>query len=633
MSTKLNSISSLNKVKICNVAYLNSAPYHCVKELDFVEYSEEPPAECARKLHEGECDLALIPLAELFWYGNYETLPLGIATSGKVESVLLFSNSDYSKLNNIYTDNSSQSSVNLLKVLITEANKDKVNITINRLNTESFPAELRDNEGILVIGDKSIKFAQQYKYRFDLSELWKEKTNLPFIFAIWAYKKDRISADKVKQITEKFKKGIDHKTILARAWAEKEKIDFDFAENYVNNQIAYQLTAEHLAGAELYYTLGRKYNIFPQHVSLFSKTPRTIDAILEDSSKGKRISIADGLRLATEASLADLSLAADIRREALHKNEGVSYIIDRNINYTNICNVYCQFCAFYRAPVIPGRVSRKSHGGYTLTKEEIGKKIQETIDIGGVQILLQGGLNPELGIEYYEDLFRWIKSNYKINLHALSADEILHISKVSNLSIAEVFDRLIAAGLGSFPGGGAEILVDRVRRRVARLKSPAASWLEVHRTAHRKGLTSTCTMMFGVEETWEDRINHLHKLRTLQTETSGFTAFICWPFQDENLTLKKGDTSASEYLRAQSVARLFLDNIANVQSSWVTMGPSIGQLGLFFGANDFGSVMLEENVVSAAGTTYCINEDAIQKHLKDAGFSSWKRDIHYNHVR
>ena len=634
MINNLNIINNSGKIRVTNVAYLNSSPFHAIKELDFVEYSEESPAECARMLHEGESDLALIPLAELLWHGAYQTLPLGIATAGKVESVLLFCNSDYANIRTIYTDTSSQTSINLLKILISQANQFKLEspIITDRVKAEQFPRDLKNDEGILVIGDKCIKFDNKFKQRIDLSQLWLEQTGQHFIFAIWAYNKKNISTEKIKLIAESFEKGISNRVIFARAWAEKEKIDLNFAENYVNKQISYHLTPEHFKGAELYQQLGAICGLFPAAESILNKNKRSLDAILEDSSKGKRISHNEGLRLAREASLGELALASDLRRLDLHQQNAVSYIIDRNINYTNICNVYCQFCAFYRAPVIPGKVSRKSHGGYTLSKEQIGQKIQETVDAGGIQILLQGGLNPELGIEYYEDLFSWIKANYPINLHALSADEILHIAKVSNLSLDQVFDRLIAVGLGSFPGGGAEILVDRVRRRIARLKSPASSWLEVHRTAHRKGLTSTCTMMFGVQETWEDRLNHFHKLRNLQDETAGFTAFITWPFQDDNLSMKRGDTSAAEYLRVQAVARLFLDNIANVQSSWVTMGPSVGQVALYFGANDFGSVMFEENVVSAAGTTYCLNEDVIKKHLADASFTSWKRDVHYNNL-
>jgi cyclic dehypoxanthinyl futalosine synthase len=347
----------------------------------------------------------------------------------------------------------------------------------------------------------------------------------------------------------------------------------------------------------------------------------TLDTLLCDAAAGRRLTADDAIELAVGASLADLGLAADAVRNRLHPGRRVSYIVERNINYTNVCNVYCRFCAFYRAPGKPG--------GYTLTREQLAAKIAETVAAGGIQILLQGGLNPQLGIEYYEDLFRWIKARFPVNLHALSADEILHVGRVSRLSIEEVLGRLIAAGMDSLPGGGAEILVDHVRRNIARLKSSGDDWLAVHRAAHRLGLPSTCTMMFGVRESWRDRIAHLEKLRSLQDETAGFTAFITWPYQQGHLSLPQGNTSAPEYLRVQALARLFLDNIPHLQSSWVTQGPSIGQIALNFGADDFGAVMFEENVVSAAGTTYRMNSDLIESQIRRAGYSPWRRNVRY----
>ncbi|MEI8375406.1 MAG: cyclic dehypoxanthinyl futalosine synthase [Planctomycetota bacterium] len=352
----------------------------------------------------------------------------------------------------------------------------------------------------------------------------------------------------------------------------------------------------------------------------------TLDHLLSKAADGGRLSVEEALHLAADASLAALGLAADVRRNQLHPGRRVSYIVERNINYTNVCNAYCRFCAFYRAP---GRTD-----GYTLGKEELAAKMDETVAAGGIQILLQGGLNPELGIDYYEDLFRWLKQHYPtVNLHALSADEILHICEVSSLSIEESLSRLIAAGMGSLPGAGAEILVDHVRKRIARLKSGADKWLAVHRMAHRLGIPSTCTMMFGVEETWHDRLLHLEMLRQLQDETGGFTAFIAWPYQQGELKLASGNTSAAEYLRVQALARLFLDNIPHLQSSWVTQGPSVGQIALSFGADDFGSVMFEENVVSAAGTTFRMNSDFIELQIRHAGYTPWRRDVRYQAAR
>jgi cyclic dehypoxanthinyl futalosine synthase len=350
-----------------------------------------------------------------------------------------------------------------------------------------------------------------------------------------------------------------------------------------------------------------------------------IDRLLTKSADGRRLSVDETLQLAADATLTDLGLAADLRRQQLNPGQRVSYIVERNINYTNVCNVYCRFCAFYRGP--------GKSGGYTLSKDELAVKFDELVAAGGIQVLLQGGLNPELGIEYYEDLFRWMKQQYPtVNLHALSADEVLHVCNVSNLSIEAALSRLIAAGMGSLPGAGAEILVDHVRRRIAKFKSGADKWIAVHRTAHRLGIPSTCTMMFGVQETWHDRILHLDMLRQLQDETGGFTAFITWPYQQGDMRLQSGNTSAAEYLRVQALARLYLDNIRHLQSSWVTQGPSIGQIALSFGADDFGAVMFEENVVSAAGTTFRMNSDFIESQIQRAGYEPWRRNVRYQAV-
>jgi cyclic dehypoxanthinyl futalosine synthase len=657
------------KIRIANVAYLNAAPYRVLQELDWVEYSEVPPAECARMLHENEADAALIPIAEMFAHGGYFMLPFGIAARGPVESVHLFSTCPVEELQTIYIDSASYSSVMLLRLLLSELSaKTARPIQFHRMAVQDALPLVKDRCGVLVIGDISLELRGSFPYTLDLAEAWHRNTGLPFVFAVWAFAPERISEEQRKDLCRTLDRGVSQRSLFARAWAEDRNSSREEAERYVNNCIFYPLDSTLLEGADEFLRRAIRLNMFADsgivapaspvravaasltHGALITEKSapangnrqhppqapearycgkRTVDRILSDASEGKRISLSEGLELAVRASLGDLSLAADLRRRQLHRSPGVSYIVDRNINYTNVCNVYCRFCAFYRAPEKNGKKSKKSAGSYLLSKEEIGKKIEETVAAGGIQILLQGGLNPELGIEYYEDLFRWIKERYPINLHALSADEILHIARVSQLTLPEVFRRLIDAGLGSLPGGGAEILVDRVRQRIARLKSPTKDWLEVHRVAHRMGLSSTCTMMFGVQETWSDRLLHMAKLRQLQDETGGFTAFITWPFQDDNVNLERGDTSAPEYLRVQSIARLFLDNIENIQSSWVTMGPSVGQTALFFGANDFGSTMFEENVVSAAGTTFCMDSAFIERHIKEAGFYPWRRTVHY----
>jgi len=574
-------------------------------------------------LHEGEADLALIPLADYFQHGGYQRFGFGIVADGPVESVLLFSNSPIEQLREVYLDSASHTSVALLKILL----KDR-SISYSRRSAEEGLRLARERcaagVGALVIGNNALNSSGSSTYQFDLAELWREKTGLPFVFAVWAYRPGVIAPEQLAQLEVALARGVTERTFFARAWADSNEFLRDRAERYVTENIHYQVTDEAWSGAEKFRNLGAELGLFPALRAKPMGQRSGLDLILSEASQGHRISCAEALALVERASFADLALAADLRREALHREPTVSYIVDRNINYTNVCNVYCRFCAFYSAP--------GKKGGYLLTKEEIGQKIEETVAAGGIQILLQGGLNPELGIEYYEDLFRWIKGRYPINLHALSADEVWHIVRVSKLSLEETMSRLIQAGLGSFPGGGAEILVDRVRRRIARLKTTANEWLEAHRMAHRLGITSTCTMMFGVRESWEDRLFHLEKLRSLQDETGGFTAFITWSFQADNTNLAPGDTTAPEYLKVQALSRLFLDNIPNIQSSWVTQGPSVGQIALQFGANDFGSVMFEENVVSAAGTTFSMDALTIEAHIRQMGFVPWQRDVHYNAV-
>src|SRR5687767_3792809 len=334
---------------------------------------------------------------------------------------------------------------------------------------------------------------------------------------------------------------------------------------------------------------------------------------------GGRVSADEALHLYHHAPLPLLGELADGIRARKHPDGVVTYIIDRNVNYTNICVARCNFCAFYR-PV-------GSHEGYVLGFEEIFKKIDETIALGGVQLLLQGGHNPDLPIEWYEDLFRAVKTRYPaFKLHALSPPEVIHLSRMTKLPVPEVIDRLIAAGLDSIPGGGAEILVDRVRRLLnCYSKATSDEWIGIMREAHQAGLRTTATMMYGTVDTDEDRIEHMLRLRDLQDETGGFTAFITWSFQPEHTERGGSEATGLDYLRTLAVARIFLDNFDNLQASWVTQGGKVGQLSLAFGANDMGSVMIEENVVRAAGAAYCMDEVEIVNNVLDAGFIPKRR--------
>ncbi|MGH9374002.1 MAG: cyclic dehypoxanthinyl futalosine synthase [Vicinamibacterales bacterium] len=338
---------------------------------------------------------------------------------------------------------------------------------------------------------------------------------------------------------------------------------------------------------------------------------------------GERLDADEALELYRHAPAASLGRMADDIRARKHPGRIVTYIIDRNVNYTNICVARCNFCAFYR-PVGSGE-------GYVLGFDEIYRKIEETIALGGGQLLLQGGHNPDLPLEWYEDLFRGVKERYPaFRLHALSPPEVVHISRLSRLPVPHVIERLVAAGLDSIPGGGAEILVDRVRRLLNCYgKATADEWLGVMRHAHLAGLRTTATMMYGTVETMEERIEHMIRLRELQDETGGFTAFITWSYQPEHTELGGNEATGIDYLRTLALARIVLDNFDNLQASWVTQGGKVGQLSLAYGANDMGSVMIEENVVRAAGASYCMDEIEIVRNVENAGFVPKRRNMHY----
>ncbi len=348
-----------------------------------------------------------------------------------------------------------------------------------------------------------------------------------------------------------------------------------------------------------------------------------IERIADKVRAGGRVTPDEALALYRDAPTALLARLADGVRARKHPHRIVTYIIDRNVNYTNVCVAKCTFCAFYR-PV-------GSADGYVLGFDELFRKIDETIAVGGVQLLLQGGHNPDLPLSWYEDLFRAIKARYpSFKLHALSPPEVIHLSRLSQLPVPVVIDRLIEAGLDSIPGGGAEILVDRVRRLLHCYgKATADEWLDVMRHAHRAGLRTTATMMYGTVETDEERIEHMTRLRELQDETGGFTAFITWSYQPEHTELAGSEATGIDYLRTLALARIVLDNFDNLQASWVTQGGKVGQLSLAYGANDMGSVMIEENVVRAAGAAYCMDEAEIVRNIEDAGFTAKRRNMHY----
>jgi cyclic dehypoxanthinyl futalosine synthase len=354
----------------------------------------------------------------------------------------------------------------------------------------------------------------------------------------------------------------------------------------------------------------------------------SLDELLQKVWDGKRISQADALRL-YHLPLEELGALADRRRQIAKAkdfngrgNDIVTYIVDRNVNYTNVCNVYCKFCAFYRV--------EKDDDSYVITLAELDKKIEETIALGGTQMLMQGGHHPKLTKQWYLDLLSHVKNKFPtFNIHGFSPSEFIHFREVFNEPLETIIGDFVKAGLGSIPGGGGEILVDRVRQRIAPLKAMSDDWLEVMDVAHRLGLASSATMMFGHVETVEDRIEHLERLRAQQDKSKGFTAFIAWTFQAEHTKLKAPTVGAHEYLRTQALSRIYLDNFKNIQSSWVTQGLEIGQIALKYGANDLGSIMIEENVVSQAGTTFRMTVADMQRLIKDLGLEPHQRDNWY----
>jgi cyclic dehypoxanthinyl futalosine synthase len=347
-----------------------------------------------------------------------------------------------------------------------------------------------------------------------------------------------------------------------------------------------------------------------------------IDPILAKAVAGERLTPAEGVRLFECRDLHKLGRAAHAVTMRLHPEPYRTFNIDRNVNYTNVCAAVCDFCAFYR--------KSNDADAYVLPREELYKKIEETIALGGDQILMQGGMHPSLKLEWYEELLADLKARFpSVNLHAFSPPEIWHFHKLNKLPLRTVLERLKAAGLGSIPGGGAEILVDRVRKAITRNKALTDEWLEVMRVWHHLGGRSSATMMFGHVETDAERIEHLDRLRSLQDETGGFTAFICWTMQPGHKMSDADEAGAFEYLRTQAIARLYLDNIPNIQSSWVTQGAKIGQVALFFGANDMGSLMIEENVVASAGTVHYLTLEEIKRCIREAGWEPRQRNVFY----
>jgi cyclic dehypoxanthinyl futalosine synthase len=517
-------------------------------------------------------------------------------------------------------------------------------------------AELRLVPGIAVgvAAPLSSSFSAELACPPEDLEGWSSRTGLPLVSLVWAGRLGAVDERGARALRRSLELGLSNLPEIARLYAEARKVEPVEVESFLA-KLSYQLAARELAGLAAWVEQAHAASGVPRRASirLFgfayqpevphpvswprSATPTSpsVDSLLADAAAGRRLLPEQALRLYEEAPLIELGSAADQRRKHLHPGKVVTYIIDRNVNYTNLCVTACKFCNFYR-PVARSQsggsdvfVSRKDDG-YTLSRAQLAHKFAETVSLGGIQILLQGGVNPNLRLSYYEELFRWVKANFPLALHALSPEEISFIARLEGLSIGQVLERLVDAGLDSLPGGGAEILDDEIRHSISPLKCSTDTWLAVMREAHALGLRTTSTMVFGFGENPGHIVRHLERLRALQDQTSGFTAFICWPFQAEGTRLKlHDDTTSHRYLRTFALARLYLDNIPNLQVSWPTMGPAIGQIALRFGGNDFGSAMIEENVVSQAGAVFKLSAADIERCVSEAGFVPRRRNMRY----
>jgi cyclic dehypoxanthinyl futalosine synthase len=639
---------SARKLRLAAVSFLNTRPitYGLERGLgeDRFELSFELPSRCAQLLAAGDVDVALIPTAA---YAEspapLRAVPgIAIASLGAVRTVLLVSDVPWTELEEIALDGASRSSAALLKLLCRDRGLAPA---FREVPHEAVLDAARGRTGALVIGDAGFAAAARHAHVVDLGEAWRETTGLPFVFAVWAGRPDALGPDEIGILQQSLSEGLIHRAEIARAWAEAgDPADGGPAvyERYLSENIRYRLGSEELSGVAAFFERGHAAGLFPERARLrlyeqagTSAAPavtarparaHSVDSLLADAADGARLAPEDALRLYAEAPTLELGAAADARRRALHPGNEVTYIIDRNVNYTNVCVTRCKFCNFYRPP------THKTEG-YVLTREELSRKFQETVDLGGVQILLQGGLNPNLPLAWYEDLFRWMKASFPLAIHGLSPEEIRYIAELERMPIRGVIERLVAAGLDSIPGGGAEILDDEIRYAISPLKCTTDVWLEVMRQGHALGLRTTATMVFGFGEAPRHIVNHLERLRALQDQTAGFTAFICWPFQAEGTRLKlHDDTTAMRYLRVFALARLYLDNFPSLQVSWPTMGPEVGQVGLRFGGNDFGSAMIEENVVSQAGAIFKLSAEDIERYIREAGFEPRRRNMRYERL-
>lgn len=608
-------------MRVGTVPFLNVKPFVGYLEQSCtaaapVTLTYAPPAALAPLLLENRIDAGFVAAAD-FWQHRTRWVQIeeyGVACRGPVASVLLCHDAPLDRLQRIVADERSATSVAVLRILA----RYHWHICPEIVCGDVLAAQRQ--EACLVIGDQALGLVGM-RPALDLGEAWFEFAKLPFVFGVWVAR-DEGTADALRAL---LRAGLDwfeaHFDSECARHARRLGLPLALVRDYLSQRIVYRLgTEEHqgLATFGRWLDRERAESIRPSHASATWWTVRR-------PRSRRRITPQEGIVLLEEGNLLDLGRRAHERRCELHNPNEVTYVIDRNVNYTNVCVARCSFCAFYRPVGDPE--------GYVLDREALFKKVAELVAAGGTTLLLQGGHNPQLSFSFYLDLCRELKKRFPtVQLHGFSPPEIVFFSRLFRLPTREIITALRDAGLDSVPGGGAEILTERIRKEIAGRKTRADEWIDIMRQVHQAGMTSTATMMFGHVETAAERIEHLERVRRLQDETGGFTAFIPWTYQPGNTALGGEEVGGVEYLKTLAVARLFLDNFLNIQSSIVTQGSKIGQISLYFGANDLGGVMLEENVVRAAGVSNCVSIDEFLALIRAAGFAPVQRDTYYNRI-
>lgn len=642
------------RLGLLGVSFLNAQPilHGLLSGLaaDRMHLQLAPPAELTRRLFEGQADAALAPVAPLATHGGLEVVPgIAIGCDGPVRSVSVVGDCPIEEMDELLLDAASRTSV-ILTRLIAQARCKGREPRYSVLPAEEIVRRVGGRTGGLLIGDIALTYEHHFAMNLDLGVAWKALTGLPFVFAVWMARPDALGQRDCLALQGSLEAGLRARPQLARAWARGHGGDADDHLSYLTESIRYTLDDASMAGLQEFLARAAAARLLPPTELRFvasagaavravraeraeraagtaptagaqtQRPQRDVAGLLDFAAKGGRLSFQDGLLLAEHAPLHALGLAADTRRRAVHPGDVATYAIDGEVHYTNVCKSACSFCALRRDADDPD--------AFVLSREQLGKRVEAIVQAGGRSLLLQGGLNPRLHLEWFEDLFRWLKASYPITLQALSPEEVRHLARIEDTGVEAVLRRLQAAGLDVLPGSGAEVLTDRVRRRIAPDKCSCSEWVEVMRAAHRLGLPTTASMMFGTVDTLEDRVLHLLRIRDLQDEAGGIHAFVAWDYQrPTGSALPAGDTGAASHLRTLSMARLMLDNVPHVQSAWGALGHGVARAALHYGCDDLLGSQAADSFLAAAGVAVEAASDDIERGVRAEGFGVARRDL------